>query len=122
MRLFQLFGLYDGAVKEAIHSLPLRDRFPAWRFLRENRRENLWAACKEFASENGGPTFTDEDTTTDRPFLEFLKWLIESGKIQPFIQFMMGIIKDIIAMFSSRSFQESAEELMAAAGLAKEPT
>ena len=98
MRVAQLFRLYDDGVREALRTVPLRDRFAAWQFLRENRRANLLDICREFSQANDGPALEDDDGS-DTPWLDFLQWLIESGKIQAFIRFIVDIVKELIGLF-----------------------
>ena len=98
---------YLAAVEEALDRASLS--FSERRAVRQKARGLFRAAISEafslFAAENGG-TFEDEDGDSDTPIIDFWKWLIESGKIQVFMQFMVkeflpALFELIIALISA---------------------
>jgi hypothetical protein len=71
------------------------------RFRRAVLRDAIddWRATPEGA--DAPAVGDDDDTESDTPILDFLRWLIESDRIQPFIAFLFDAIPKLIAAIVS---------------------
>ena len=81
------------AEDKAFRELPLANRRELRREYMSRRRKNWGEACKAFA-ERENIAFQDEEedddgNQSDHPILDFIQRLIDSGKIQAFLKFMV---------------------------------